>query len=61
VKNEVVEKFIDAIVSSKADLVKGHPLFRAFVPANAGKSFAVAEHHPGAIAYFKKKGMWKGK
>lgn len=61
VPDEVVAKFIDAVLSSKAELVKGHPLFRAYVPEEAGKHFAIARHHPGAIAYFKKKGMWKGK
>lgn len=61
VPNETVEKFLDAVLSSKAELVKGHPLFRAFNPKTAGKSFAIAKHHPAAIAYFKKKGLWKGK
>ena len=61
VSNEVVEKFLAAVVDSKPALIKGHPLFRAFNPAEAGKAFAIAKHHPGAIAFFKKRGMWKGK
>lgn len=61
VKNEVVEKFLAAVVSSKGDLVKGHPLFRGFVPDLSGKAFSIAKHHPGAIAFYKKKGLWKGK
>ena len=61
VKDEVVQKFLEAVVTSKADLVKGHPLFRGYVPELSGKAFSIAKHHPGAIAFYKKKGMWKGK
>jgi uncharacterized protein len=61
VPNEVVEKFLEAVYSSKAELVKGHPLFRAFSPAIMGRRYSIAKHHPGAIAFYKKKGLWKAK
>ncbi len=61
VKDEVVTKFLEAVLASKPELIKGHPLFRAHNPKDAGKAFAIAKHHPAAIAFFKKKGLWKGK
>lgn len=61
VEDEVVTKFLEAVLASKPDLVKGHPLFRAFNPKESGKAFAVAKHHPAAIAFLKKKGLWTGK
>lgn len=60
VSNETVEKFVAAVQPNKADLVKGHPLFRAFVPKLMAKQFKIARYHPGAIAFYKKKGMWPG-
>ena len=51
VSNEVVEKFVAAIHPNKAELVKGHPLFRSFQPKLMAKQYAVAKYHPGAIAF----------
>jgi len=60
VKDEVVEKFLEGVFPNKAQLVKGHPLFRGFNPQLMARQYKVAKYHPGAIKFFKKKGMWKG-
>jgi TRAP-type uncharacterized transport system substrate-binding protein len=61
VSDEVVYKVVKAMAENKAELVKGHPSFRPFSP---GKGMAAAypglPHHPGAIKYFKEKGIWSG-
>lgn len=61
VSNEVVEKFLAAIHGNKADLIKGHPLFRAFLPQKMATQYSVARYHPGAINFYKKVGIWAGK
>ncbi len=61
VSNDAVEKFLGAIHPNKAELVKGHPLFRGFNPKLMAKQYSVARYHPGAISFFKKKGIWPGK
>ena len=60
VSNDVVGKFLAAIHDNKPDLIKGHPLFRAFNPKLMGTQYSTARHHPGAIAYYKKIGIWPG-
>ena len=60
VKDEVVEKFLEGVFPNKAQLVKGHPLFRAFVPELMARQYKVARYHPGAIKFYKKVGIWKG-
>lgn len=59
VKDEVIEEFLSGVMSHKADLVKGHPLFRAFNPKNMSRQYKVARYHPGAIKFYKKHGLWK--
>lgn len=61
VADDVVEKFVASIHPNKAELVKGHPLFRSFNPKTMAKQYAVARYHPGAISFYKKAGMWTGK
>ena len=61
VADDVVEKFVGAVHKNKGDLVKGHPLYRAFNPKLMGKQYSTARYHPGAIAYYKKAGLWSGK
>jgi TRAP transporter TAXI family solute receptor len=59
VKDEVIQEFLAGIYPNKADLVKGHPLFRAFVPELMSRQYKVARYHPGAIKFYKEKGLWK--
>ena len=61
VADAVVEKFVAAVHANKAELVKGHPLFRGFSPKLMGKQFSAAKYHPGAKKFYKKKGIWPGK
>ena len=60
VANDVVEKFVAAVHDNKGELVMGHPLFRAYNPKLMGKKLSTATYHPGAIAYYKKNGIWPG-
>ena len=56
----VVEEFVAAVFANKSQLVKGHPLSRAYNPKLMGKQFKTAKYHPGAISFYKKKGIWSG-
>ncbi len=62
VSDEIVYKVVKAMAENKPELAKGHPSFRAFSP---GRRMAVVypglQHHPGAIKYFKEKGIWSGR
>ena len=58
VSEAVAYKVTKALMENKATLVKGHPLFRSFIPEQASKQFATVKYHPGAIKYYKEKGLW---
>lgn len=60
VSDETVYQFVKAIAEHKDELVKGHPIFNGFfTDARMAPHFASVEYHPGAIKYFKEKGVWK--
>lgn len=57
VPNDVVYKVVKTLYSSKPNLVKIHPAFRGFNPKKMyGKNLEVP-YHPGALKFFKEKGM----
>lgn len=58
VPDEVAYKVAKAFSENKATLAKGHPMFRGFFPKQAAKQFSVLKYHPGAIKYYKEKGIW---
>lgn len=62
VKDEIVYKFAKAMIDSKKDLVKGHPIFNGFFPKDkrVAPQFNGAKYHPGAIKLFKEMGVWGG-
>ena len=60
VKDDIVYEFVKAVQGNKAGLVEGHPNFNAFIPDNAGKVQPTLPHHPGAIKFYREKGIWKG-
>lgn len=61
VPDDVVYKFLKAVMENKEELVKGHPIFNGFHPdKRAATQFSSVEYHPGAIKYFKEKGLWQG-
>jgi TRAP transporter TAXI family solute receptor len=61
VSDDVVYKFLKAFMENKDELVKGHPIFKGFfADERAATQFKAVKYHPGAIKYFKEKGLWKG-
>ncbi len=61
VSDEVVYKLVKAMAENKPELVKGHPSFRPFDPKKRmAAPYQGLQHHPGAIKYFKEKGIWSG-
>ena len=59
VSDDVIYKFVKAAHANKAEFVKGHPSFNRFNPAGMAKQFSGGlKYHPGAIKFFKEKGMW---
>jgi len=58
VSDEVAYKAAKAFYENKATLAKGHPMFRGFFPKQAAKQFSVLKYHPGAIKFYKERGMW---
>ena len=61
VKDEVVSQMVATVAANKPNLIKGHPLFRGFFPKTMAKQFKFARYHPGAIKFYKSKGMWPEK
>ena len=58
VSDEIAYKVAKAFYENKATLAKGHPMFRGYFPKQAAKQFSVLEYHPGAIKFYKEKGVW---
>jgi len=61
VPDDIVYQFVKAVYENKATLAKNHPAFRRFSPDRMAKTFSVMQYHPGAIKFYKEKGIWKGK
>ncbi|MDX3894213.1 TAXI family TRAP transporter solute-binding subunit [Pusillimonas sp.] len=60
VDDETIAKVLEAVHSSKPELVKGHPSFNGFDPDLMAQHYAGMQYHAGAIAWYKAKGIWKG-
>jgi hypothetical protein len=61
VKDETVYKFVKAMAEHRDELVKGHPIFNGFhTDKRMAVQFKSVQYHPGAIRYFKEKGVWEG-
>ena len=56
VADDIVYKMIDTMESNKPDLVAVQPALRDFSAANLYKRYDIA-YHPGALKYFKDKGL----
>jgi TRAP transporter TAXI family solute receptor len=56
VKDETVYKIIETMEANKADLVAVQPALREFSAAGLYKQYDIA-YHPGALKYFKDKGL----
>jgi TRAP transporter TAXI family solute receptor len=57
--DDLVHKVVEAVHPNKEALVAGHPTFNAFTPEGMATPHERLEYHPGAIAFFKEKGVWK--
>jgi TRAP transporter TAXI family solute receptor len=61
VSDETVYTFAKAMIENRAELVKGHPIFNGFhTDKRMAVQFKSVKYHPGAIKYFKEKGLWDG-
>jgi TRAP-type uncharacterized transport system substrate-binding protein len=62
VSDDVVYRFVAAVAANKPELVAGHPSFNDFHPdERMAKQFRdVVQYHPGAIKFYKEKGIWTG-
>ena len=56
VKDEIVYKIIETMESNKADLAAVQPALREFSAAALYKQYDIP-YHPGALKYFKEKGL----
>jgi uncharacterized protein len=56
VKDDLVYKIIEAMEANKADLVAVQPALREFSAASLYKQYDIP-YHPGALKYFKDKGL----
>ena len=61
VDSKVVEDVVKAIYDHEKDLHEMSPLWRSHKSAGMGRQFgADVAYHPGAVAFYKKAGIWKG-
>lgn len=58
VSEDTAYKFVKAAHRGKAEMMKGHPSFRAFVPKLMAKQFSAGNYHPGAVKFYKEAGIW---
>ena len=58
--DDVVYQMVKTFHDSKADLMKGHPVFKDFDPQRMTEEIGVP-WHPGAIKYYKEIGEWPPK
>jgi len=60
VSDDVVYRLTKALYENKADLISSLPSFEMFDPKEMAKPMPVP-YHPGAIKFYKEKGIWPGK
>jgi TRAP transporter TAXI family solute receptor len=59
VDEETVYKVVAAIIDGEKDLRATSPLWKTYKPANIATQFDGLQYHPGAVKYFREKGLWK--
>ena len=59
--DDVVYKITKAVYENKKDMAAVFPAMNGFDPEHMAKKYKVLEYHPGAIKFFKEKGMWPPK
>lgn len=60
VSDDVVYTFLEAMYDNKDGLVAGHPSFNAMSQEGLATPQPRVAYHPGAVKFFKDKGLWKG-
>ena len=61
VSNDVVYKVTKTMHDNKKALMKAFPGWGGFKPSNMAKKFPSLTYHPGAVKFYKEKGMWPPK
>ena len=61
VSNDVVYKVTKTMHGNKKALMKAFPGWGGFKPSNMAKKFPSLTYHPGAVKFYKEKGMWPPK
>jgi len=60
VAEEVVYAVVKALHENKAALGESHGVFRQFAPDEMAVLLTGIDYHPGAVKFFKEKGIWPG-
>jgi TRAP transporter TAXI family solute receptor len=60
VPDDLVQRVVQTVHGNKPGLLAGHPSFGAFTPEGMAVQHARLEYHPGAIRFFRERGIWKG-
>jgi TRAP transporter TAXI family solute receptor len=58
---DVVYKMTKTLHEQAEAVAKSSPTLRGFTPAGMAKVTDAVQYHPGAIKYYKEKGLWTGK
>jgi TRAP transporter TAXI family solute receptor len=61
VSDDVIYAVTKALYEGKKELVASHGIFNSFKPEGMAVPAAELEYHPGAIKFYKEKGMWPPK
>jgi TRAP transporter TAXI family solute receptor len=61
VPDDVVYNMTKTLHENATEVAKSSPTLRGFAPEGMAKKTDLAEYHPGAIKYYKEKGLWPPK
>jgi hypothetical protein len=61
VKDEVVYQSAKALHGARTELIASHGIFRGFSPGKMVVDSKGVPYHPGAIKFYREKGMWPSK
>jgi TRAP transporter TAXI family solute receptor len=56
--DDAVNQVLTVLWEHNSDLAKIHPIFKKWTTAGMAKATATIPFHPGAISFFKRKGIW---
>jgi TRAP transporter TAXI family solute receptor len=61
ISDDVIYRITKAVFENKTDLAAVFPALNQFNPERMAKEFKGLEYHPGAIKFFREKGLWPPK